>query len=315
MINGDDPTMYFQRLSRDGQHGIIIPKRPAPGPVTVKPKGLNPDMSYIVSFQEAGPDETRDGDSLMREGIRIEKMSPGELIYLNVPLHPGSRKDKVPPTAPGPVTMAQANHLGYPGIDLTWTAATDNNWISYYEVSRNDKVIDKVAKGTYYFDHSAGADLGADYTIVAVDGAGNKSQPSTVKAMHNPSQIVDDADTSVRRSGSWQPQSNLLPAHAGTITATDQKGATVEVTLTGKRLLWFAKLGADCGKALVSVDDGQPETVDTFSADDIWGACVFEKKLATVGPHTLRIQVTADHNPRSMGTLINVDGFRAEPEP
>ena len=41
-ITGDDPTMYFQRLSRDGKRGIIIPKRPAPGPVTIKPKGLLP---------------------------------------------------------------------------------------------------------------------------------------------------------------------------------------------------------------------------------------------------------------------------------
>ena len=33
VVTGDDATMYFQRLSRDARRGIVIPKRPAPGPV------------------------------------------------------------------------------------------------------------------------------------------------------------------------------------------------------------------------------------------------------------------------------------------
>ena len=39
----------------------------------------------------------------MQSGIRLKKMAPGELIYLNLPLHPGSKLDKEPPTAPGNV--------------------------------------------------------------------------------------------------------------------------------------------------------------------------------------------------------------------
>ena len=41
-VEGDDPTMYFQRLSRDGKRGIIIPKHVPAWPVTVHPKGLLP---------------------------------------------------------------------------------------------------------------------------------------------------------------------------------------------------------------------------------------------------------------------------------
>ena len=65
--------------------------------------------------------------------------------------------------------------MGYPGVELTWKPATDNNWISYYEVFRDGMAIDRVAKGLYYFDHSAGADLAAKYEVRAVDGAGNVS--------------------------------------------------------------------------------------------------------------------------------------------
>ena len=53
-ITGDDPTMYFERLSGDRLRGIIIPKRPAPGPVTIVPKGLLPAETYTVSFHESG---------------------------------------------------------------------------------------------------------------------------------------------------------------------------------------------------------------------------------------------------------------------
>ena len=70
---------------------------------------------------------------------------------------------------------APARTWAIPGVELTWKPGTDDNWVSYYEVFRNGEAIDKVAKGTYYFDHSAGADLAAKYEVRTVDGAGNVS--------------------------------------------------------------------------------------------------------------------------------------------
>jgi hypothetical protein len=64
-IQGDDPTMYFERLSRDGTRGIVILKHLPSGPVTVRPKGLNPGQKYVVSFQESDRSETRSGADLM----------------------------------------------------------------------------------------------------------------------------------------------------------------------------------------------------------------------------------------------------------
>ncbi len=89
-IEGDDPTLYFERLSRDGSRGIVIPKHPESGPVTIRPKGLNPSQSYLVSFQESDQSESRAGADLMKSGIHLDTMAQGELIYLNVPYHPGS---------------------------------------------------------------------------------------------------------------------------------------------------------------------------------------------------------------------------------
>jgi hypothetical protein len=84
----------------------------------------------------------------------------------------------------------------------------------------------------------------------------------------------------------------------------------VQVLFEGSQVLWFSKLGANCGKAEVSVDGGPPETVDTYSADDIWGVCVWRKHLAS-GAHSLRITVLGEHSARATGTLVHIDGIRA----
>ena len=102
-VTGDDPTMYFQRMSRDGLRGIIIPKHVPLGPVTIKPKGLVPAETYVVNYQESSTSESRTGADLMAKGIAFEKMLPGELIYFNLPMHPGSKLDKDPPKPPSAI--------------------------------------------------------------------------------------------------------------------------------------------------------------------------------------------------------------------
>ena len=79
IVTGADPTMYFERLSRDGERGIIIPKQPAPGPVTIKPKGLLSGKNYLVSYQESSESQTHSGADLMQNGIALQSMLPGEL--------------------------------------------------------------------------------------------------------------------------------------------------------------------------------------------------------------------------------------------
>jgi hypothetical protein len=314
-VEGDDPTMYFQRLSGDLKRGIIIPKRPAPGPVNIRPKGLLPDAQYTVSFQESETVERRRGQDLMDRGIGLPQAEPGELIYLNLPLHPGSPLDTTPPSPPGEVTKRRARHMGYPGVELTWTPGTDDNWVSCYEVLRDGVALGKVAKGTFYFDHSAGADPAADYTIRTVDAAGNASQAVPAKGDDGPrAQVLDASGAGFQLTGEWRRDADAWPAHQATLVSSALAGATATFAFEGRRILVFAKLGADGGRASVSIDGGPAEIVDTFSADDIWGVCVYEKKLGAAGPHTLAITVLGEHGDRATGSRVALDGVRAEPE-
>lgn len=146
-----------------------------------------------------------------------------------------------------------------------------------------------------------------------MDGAGNPSPPAqAIAPIVQPATIFDDEDRALGYRGVWQHQGDLQPAHAETISSARDRGAALELVFEGKRILWFSKLGDNCGRAEVSIDGGSPQIVDTYCSDDVWGVCVFRSELAKPGKHTIRITVCGDHNPRATDTLVFIDGLRAE---
>ena len=315
VVQGDDPEMYLQRLSGDRKRGIIIHKLVCPGPVAIWPKGLIPEETYEVTCHNSDYHEWRTGSDLMKNGFKFKTFSPGELIYFNLPYHPGNKLDKTPPSSPHAGHKQVGENMGYPGIEITWKPGKDDQWVSYYEILRDGTVLDKVAKGTFYFDHSVGADLGASYEIRTVDAAGNKSKNITAKGSNpKPAQIIDDASAPpLVFSGLWEKQEKQSPAHAGTITRSKTRGATFEVPIDGKSVLLFVKLGPEGGKAEVRIDDGAPEVIDTYSADDIWGICIYKKAFSHAGRHTLRLTVLGEHHPRGSDNFVSLDGLRIAP--
>ena len=146
-------------------------------PVVIHPRGLVPAASYDVRASISGLHLHRTGSRLMSEGIALNKISGGELLFLNLPNYPGSGSDHFPPSAPENVTKRRGTNLGTQGVELFWDASHDDNWISYYEVHKNGKLVGKVAEGTFFFDHSDSArdELDARFEVEAVDGDGNHS--------------------------------------------------------------------------------------------------------------------------------------------
>jgi len=186
-IEGDDPIYYLQRLSKDGHRGVIVLKHFISGEIRIYPKGLHPKEIYDLRFRMSKAIAKRTGEDLVQNGITLVNAQDGELIYLGLPNHPGSGNDSTPPTAPSNVKKHLGTNIGITGVELEWTASTDNNWISYYQIYRDGEPIDKVSKGLYYFDHSSRANLGSTYQVQAVDGDGNVSAKvdSTTNATGN----------------------------------------------------------------------------------------------------------------------------------
>ncbi len=152
-------------------------------PVVIYPRGLVPDSTYEVRASVAGERLRKTGSELMSGGISLNTIAGGELIFLNLPNYPGSGTDHVPPTSPTNVSKRLGSNLGTQGVELSWSPSHDNNWISYYEIHKDGQPIGKVAKGTFYFDHSTSArdDVEARFEVAAVDGDGNHSVPAPAR--------------------------------------------------------------------------------------------------------------------------------------
>jgi hypothetical protein len=231
-------TNWFERLSADGQHGVILykglvpcylsltpngnecngpapsgtPPAPSASPVTVYPKGLNPKASYDVRYEIQPGQVQRSGADLMAHGVTFTSVKPGERIYLGLPDHPGAGTDQVAPQPPSQVTAAVGTNMGFSGVELTWAPGSDNNWVSYYQVLRGGKVIGQVAKGTYYFDHTLGVP-GAQYAVRTVDGDGNVSAAGPASQAGLPSiATADDASPQVKYTGIWTRQAGQSEA-------------------------------------------------------------------------------------------------------
>jgi len=181
VIEGDDPIFYFQRLSYDRERSVIILKHRADKPVTIFPRELLPDHRYTVGFQSRPGVVTRTGADLMSTGISVKDQAPGELIYLGLPKRPGGGSDSVAPTAPGTVLSQRETTLGHSGVGVYWSSASDDTFVTYYEVSRDGEIVGKVSQGTYYFDHAAGWNEQATYAVRTVDGDGNRSAWTTAR--------------------------------------------------------------------------------------------------------------------------------------
>ena len=81
------------------------------------------------------------------------------------------RLETEPPAAPGDLTVSD-------GV-LTWSASTDNIGIAYYIVYQNGKAVARVEADE---DLQINVKSGKTYTVVALDGAGNRSESATVTA-------------------------------------------------------------------------------------------------------------------------------------
>ena len=192
-VKGDLEHQYFQRTSWDRERACIILKHRATNDVTVCPRGLLPEHRYTVGFDSLQSTVTRTGADLMANGIAIRNQVAGELIYLGLPKRPRGGTDRTAPAAPGRVLSRRETNVGHTGVGVYWSPGLDENWIRYYEVRRGEAVIGEVAWGTYYFDHAAGWESRAGYSVRTVDGDGNTSdwarasaytdQPLTVSAL------------------------------------------------------------------------------------------------------------------------------------
>lgn len=175
--------------------------------VVIYPRGLIPGAFYDIRASMAGVRLHKTGAQLMSDGISLDKIAGGELIFLNLPSYPGSGSDHMAPSSPSHVIKRLGTNLGTQGIELSWTPSQDDNWISYYEIHKNGRLIAKAAKGTFFFDHSDSArrDLDARFEVEVVDGDGNHSPAAPAQKVSGETLTYEALGdfSSTQSSGRW----------------------------------------------------------------------------------------------------------------
>lgn len=239
--DSSERSRWFERLSWDRNRGLLVFRAPSncdqngymctgvnghpraeDEQVTVHPRGLDPRKSYDVRFEIGDRRYTASGADLMRDGITMPNVPVGQLIYLNLPGHPGSGTDDHAPKPPERVQATTGTNMNYRGVEVSWAPGSDENWVSGYDVLRDGTVIGTVSKGTYYFDHTAGASPSAHYEVRTFDGDGNRSSAAGARGSSQLASLTaDDAPgDGVSYSGAWIHRADVRNASAGTLSST-----------------------------------------------------------------------------------------------
>ena len=81
-------------------------------------------------------------------------------------------------TAPSVPTNVSGDSATPTSVTLTWTCSTDNVEVTSYNIYRDNSLIDSASECTYT-DTTVSPNTSYDYTVSALDAAGNESAQTT----------------------------------------------------------------------------------------------------------------------------------------
>jgi hypothetical protein len=158
----------------------------------------------------------------MANGVTLPSIRAGELIWIGMPKHPGSGQDRTAPAPPSDVKAQVRTNMGWSGVEVTWDAGSDDNWVSGYQVSLLGRVLGTVSKGRYFFHTGALASPNAPYVVKTIDGDGNLSTGASPAGFTVDTIGAEDDDSAVSYSGAWDHESDVSDASGQTLSRSDQ---------------------------------------------------------------------------------------------
>jgi hypothetical protein len=302
---------WFERLSQDGTKGTVHRFGASTSTsTTVHPKGLNAGATYDVRYQFHSGSTSRTGSDLMTNGITFASgVDQGEVVYLGLPKHPGAGTDTTAPGAPSGVTATAATDVSYPGVNVRWSAGSDDNWVSHYDVYRDGTRIGSTAKGQFYLDHTPGASPYARYSVKTIDGDGNASASASTTPPHGEAATAVD-DPALSASSGVTRLTGQVGNYGDTLSALSSTSDSVRLDFHGSAITLYVKMGPSEGKANVTVD-GVTDTIDLYAPDDLDATVpLWSKTWAAAGTHTLTVSPTGTRNAKASNSLVYVDGVQ-----
>ena len=182
--------------------------------------------------------------------------------------------DTTAPSQPGSLTATAASATQ---VNLTWTASTDNVGVTGYQITRNGAPTPIVVSGTTtsYSDTGLTASTTYNYSVVAVDAAGNKSTAATASATTPPASGGGGTFTFAPTDDAY------VTSTSPTATSGAAARLTVDNSPATNTVLKFTVAGLPTGCSVTSarlqltvgdsIDDKSPYGGDLYgSADNNW---------------------------------------------
>ena len=118
----------------------------------------------------------------------------------------------------------------------------------------------------------------------------------------------DDYDPAILFRGQWHKQAAEHGPDRDTSTYSETPGAEISIAFEGQELNYIHAMGPNYGIALVTIDGHAEEPIDLYYKDLDWQ----HKSTFQVPPgrHLAVIRVSADKNPASTGTRVDLDSFQ-----
>ena len=199
--NVSDPSNTRNITAPDGIKPTV------PGSLTATAGTGQVALSWTASTDNAGVT----GYRIYRAGTQVGSVSGTTLTYTHTGVAPGTHSytvraidaagnlsdpsntatvtlaDTQAPTAPANLAGTAASSTR---VNLTWNASTDNVGVTTYEVYRNGLLLAGPGNVTSYADMTAVASTTYQYTVHAVDAAGNRSGASNTVNVTTPGTVV-----------------------------------------------------------------------------------------------------------------------------
>lgn len=240
-----------------GETTLTAANAPAAGPLLATTASVTSGTWVEVDVTSAVVGDGLYAFRLTTAGTTAATLASREAVASTTPqLVVSSRPppDTQPPTVPGGVSAAAASQSH---VDLTWTASTDNDAVSYYSVYRDGALVDTVPAGTHaYVDVDVNAGRTYTYRVDAVDAAGNRSALSATASVSPPDETPPELP---------DPFDVVL---TGPTTVSLRWGASTDnVGITGYRLKRGNPTMANLPAGATSFDDDsvQPGRTYTYS--------------------------------------------------
>ncbi len=134
------------------------------------------------------------------------------------------------------------------------------------------------------------------------------STPGSLVQAPQPDRYQQDDDR-LAYTGGWVDAYTWWLASGCTYKYVNSPGASVNVTFDGTYLAWVGKKASNYGMAKVSLDGGEPFTVDLYSPYTRYKQKIYDTGLLEDGVHTLTIYWMGAKCAPSSGCYISADTF------